>query len=49
MTITKKQLKAIRRRKLIAKKRNENHNVKKELRKVLFAPGACRSYRLYEI
>ena len=49
MSMTKKQLKAIARHKRIAKKRNENHNKAKEKRQMLFAPGASKSYRLYNI
>ena len=49
VTMTHKQLKAIKRRKSIVKKRNENHNKAKEQRKVLFMPGANKSYRLYYI
>ena len=49
MTFTHKQLKAIKRHKRIVKKRNENHNKAKEQRKVLFMPGANKSYRLYNI
>ena len=49
MTFTHKQLKALARHKRIVKKRNVNHNKPKEQRKVLFMPGAIRSYRLYDI
>lgn len=47
--MTRKQLKAIARHKRIVKRRNENHNKAKEKRRMLFTPGANRSYRLYNI
>lgn len=48
MTMTKRQLKALRRHKRIVKKRNIRTNNLK-LTPVLFAPGRSRSYRLYDI
>ena len=49
MSMTKKQHKALERHTRIVKKRNENHNKAKEKRQMLFAPGASKSYRLYNI
>lgn len=46
--MTRKQLKAIRRRKQIAKKRNIRTN-NLSVTPALYAPGRSRSYRLYFI
>ncbi len=48
MTMTRKQLKALRRHKRIVKERNIRTN-NMRFTPVLFIPGRSRSYRLYEI
>lgn len=48
MTMTKKQLKALRRHKRIVRKRNVCTN-NMSVTPALFLPGRSRSYRLYEI